>query len=258
MPRVSDARAELHILVPEGFVVTRASLLKRGVKAHSLDNLLKSKQIIALQPGVYRRPYAGPLSWQTVVCSLNHMGSDLVVGGMTALENQGLAHYLSLANDRPIHLYGCDPMPSWLNQLGLPETFVHHRLTRLAKHERENQQFVATAYAGAEPGYLLSQPERAILEALEEVPAGLSFDHADQIMQGLVGLSPRRLDELLRLTPSVKVKRLFFWLAERQGHAWLRKLNAKDYDLGSGKRVLAKGGKLDKTYQITVPEQMYG
>jgi hypothetical protein len=56
----------------------------------------------------------------------------------------------------------------------------------------------------------------------------------------------------------VKAKRLFFWLAERQGHAWFRKLDPDRFDLGLGKRVLATGGKLDRKYQITVPEDMHG
>jgi hypothetical protein len=40
------------------------------------------------------------------------------------------------------------------------------------------------------------------------------------------------------------VKRLFLWFAERHEHAWLKKLDRKDVDLGQGKRMLAKGGKL--------------
>ncbi len=35
-------------------------------------------------------------------------------------------------------------------------------------------------------------------------------------------------------------------------------MDAGAFDLGSGKRVLVKGGKLDKKYRMTVPEEMYG
>ena len=96
------------------------------------------------------------------------------------------------------------------------------------------------------------------MEVLEDVPEGVSFEHADQLMQGLATLSPRRLDALLREVRSVKAKRLFFWLADRQKYPWLGKLKASDYDLGSGKRVLIKGGRLDRTYQITVPSEFHG
>jgi hypothetical protein len=56
----------------------------------------------------------------------------------------------------------------------------------------------------------------------------------------------------------VKVKRLFFYFADRHHHAWLKRLDKSAIDLGTGKRMLVKGGKLDPTYQITVPEDPDG
>jgi hypothetical protein len=56
----------------------------------------------------------------------------------------------------------------------------------------------------------------------------------------------------------VKAKRLFFWLAERQGYAWFKKLDPDRFDLGHGKRVIVKGGRLDRKYLITVPEESDG
>ncbi len=76
-------------------------------------------------------------------------------------------------------------------------------------------------------------------------------------MQGMTTLSPHRLDRLLERTKSIKVVRLFFWLADRRQHQWRKKLEANDYRLGSGKRVLAVGGKLDKKYLNTVPDLMH-
>jgi glycine/D-amino acid oxidase-like deaminating enzyme len=55
---------------------------------------------------------------------------------------------------------------------------------------------------------------------------------------------------------SVKVKRLFFFFADRHQHAWLERLDRDAIDLGEGKRMLVKGGKLNKPYQITVPENL--
>lgn len=63
----------------------------------------------------------------------------------------------------------------------------------------------------------VSSPERAILEALDELPAHATFDNLDMIFQGLTNLRSRRLMTLLRACRSIKVKRLFFvfavWLA---------------------------------------------
>ena len=102
----------------------------------------------------------------------------------------------------------------------------------------------------------MSAPERAVLELLDEVPERETFHQADVLMEGLRNLSPRKLQTLLVDCRSVKVKRLFLWFAERHNHAWLQKLDRKPIDLGSGKRMLVRGGKLDPKFNITVPENL--
>ena len=102
----------------------------------------------------------------------------------------------------------------------------------------------------------LSTPERAILELLDELPLHESFHQVDKLMEGLTNLSPRRLQKLLGDCRNVKVKRLFFFFADRHGPAWLKQIKKDQIDLGSGKRMLVKKGKLDRTYLITVPETL--
>jgi hypothetical protein len=91
---------------------------------------------------------------------------------------------------------------------------------------------------------------------LDTVPQVASFHEADVLMQGLGSLSPRRLYALLADCRSVKVKRLALWFADRHAHAWAARLERGALDLGSGKRVLVPGGRLDPTYNITVPRDM--
>ena len=102
----------------------------------------------------------------------------------------------------------------------------------------------------------MSSPERAILELLNEVPERETFHQADMLIEGLRNLSPRKLQKLLLDCRSVKVKRLFLWFAERHNHAWMQQLDCKEIDLGSGKRMLVRGGKLDRKFNITVPEKL--
>jgi Transcriptional regulator, AbiEi antitoxin, Type IV TA system/Transcriptional regulator, AbiEi antitoxin N-terminal domain len=257
MPTRSDTRSDLANQIPYGFLATRTWLLEQGVGPHSLDNFLKSGQLVAMVSGVYRRPDTS-LKWQGVVASLQRMGSDLVVGGLTALEQQGFGHYLALSGSRTIHLYGQDPLPTWINRLSLGEIFVRHsaaNLTRLKSGGAADDFTLDIPWGDGTWSLRASTPERAILELLSEVPGKVSFEHAEQLMEGLATLSPRRLDALLQRTTSIKVKRLFFWLADRQKHAWRARLDAAAYDLGSGKRVLAEGGRLDRRYLITVPKE---
>ena len=48
---------------------------------------------------------------------------------------------------------------------------------------------------------------------------------------------------------------MLLWSAERAQHAWVADLKTARIDLGSGKRQLYKGGRLNSKYQITVPEE---
>lgn len=249
---------------------------------HGYSTSLRSQYVGAgwlQQPArrVYRRP-RGSLSWQQLVVSLQALlAYPLAVGGRTALELQGFAHYLPRAQ-KEVHLYGSKRPPRWVHELRLGVSFVHHNDGRLfrstlvpgelsvvdgttAQKERADQRL---AHAGLtvqpwgqwEWPLVLSAPERAVLELLDELPSRESFHQVDMLMEGLTGLSPRRLQKLLADCRSVKVKRLFFYFADRHKHAWLKHLNANAIDLGTGKRMLVKGGKLDPVRQITVPEDM--
>lgn len=196
----------------------------------------------------------------------------------TALELDGIAHYVASGEPREIHLYGDGQAPGWLNKLPIERPFVFHNARKLFRAEpiSEGLESLKRAMAGDGVSHLtafhgsltwmnfgdgdwpmvLSTRERAILELLDELPDKEAFHQADMLMEGLVNLSPERMSRLLRECRSVKVKRLFLWFAERHGHAWVARLDRKGIDLGSGKRMLVRGGKLDPKYQITVPENL--
>jgi len=130
MPFNAILHSRLMELVPFGTLATRKWLLEQDVTVHGLDNLVKHGQLTSLVHGVYKRPET-VLTWQGVVCSLQRMGSDLVVGGLTALEQHGLAHYVSLSCRNTIQLFGCNKMPPWVNKLGLNMSFRYHGNSRL-------------------------------------------------------------------------------------------------------------------------------
>lgn len=107
-------------------------------------------------------------------------------------------------------------------------------------------------------GGISALAEQAIFEVLVAVPNTFSFEYADSLMQGMINLSPRRLDAVLRACNHIRAKRLFFFFADRYEYSWRKKIQPENYDLGSGKRSIIVGGRLDKKYNITVPEEFYG
>ena len=101
-----------------------------------------------------------------------------------------------------------------------------------------------------------SSAERAVLEALDELPGDASFENLDKVFEGLTTLRPGQLMALLAACRSVKVRRLFFVFADRHGHGWRKHLDSSRVDFGSRPRALAPGGRLHPAYRIYVPEEL--
>jgi hypothetical protein len=193
-----------------------------------------------------------------------------VVGGRTALELEGFANYLSAAPQREVHLYGADKRPGWVVKLDLESRFIFHNAKRLFPNEvllevdnEADDPLLRSSYVRQRWGkwewpLVASSSERAILELLDEVPERETFHQADMLFEGLRNLSPRKLQPLLEACRSVKVKRLFLWFAERHQPQWLSAVDRDGIDLGKGKRMLVRGGKLDPKFNITVPESLNG
>lgn len=264
--------------LPEGLLAHSAWFRKNGYSRQLLNHYVSAGWLEQPARGVFRRP-RGSLSWQQAVISLQTILLDdpHIVGGRTALELQGYAHFLP-QKTKEVHLYGPRPLPAWLGKLPLDVRFVHHNSRKLFKndpvtygidslqvnvltnegHPDHPLQFGLTFKPWGQWDWplTLSTPERAILELLDELPNHESFHQADKLMEGLSNLRPRRLQKLLVDCDSVKVKRLFFFFADRHKHAWLKHLKKKEIDFGAGNRMLATGGKFDPTYQITVPEDL--
>ena len=261
--------------LPDGVLVNTAWLKEHGYSRQLLSYYVSAGWLDQPVRGVYRRPRGSP-TWQQLVVSLQtFLDYPLAVGGRTALELQGYAHFLS-HKESQVHLYGPKSPPGWLSNLRLGVLFKYHNDHRLFKNHpvapeikklvgatasaKDSLSLSLTALPWGQWDWklILSTPERALLELMDELPERETFHQVDMLMQGLANLSPRRLQRLLADCKSVKVKRLFFFFADRHAHAWLKPLKKQTFDLGSGKRMLAKGGRLDATYQITVPEDLNG
>jgi hypothetical protein len=247
--------------LPEGLIVDAAWMERHGYSTSLRSQYVSAGWLVQPVRGTYRRPI-GELDWQKVVVSLQKlMEHRLAVGGKTALDLQGFSHYLSPSGPSEVHLYGTEPPPGWLFKLPLRTKFHFHRSQVLFKStadDKVNSEASTLKELPESSGRQLiaSTPERALLELLDELPTHESFHQVDVMVEGLLTLSPRRVQTLLEDCKSVKVKRLFFWFADRHQLPWLKKIDRKTVDLGKGKRMLVKGGKLDPKYLITVPEDL--
>lgn len=186
-------------------------------------------------------------------------------------------HFLS-REQREVHLYGQKPLPGWMKKLPLNQKFVFHKNTRLFRNDPITRGVTSLSWnvrthesASNDPlqgsvmvqpwgqwdwPLTLSTPERALFELLDELPNRESFHLVDKLVEGMQSLSPRRLKKLLDDCYNVKVKRLFFFFADRHAPAWLKMIDRNAVDLGKGDRMVVRGGKFDPVHRITVPEDM--
>jgi hypothetical protein len=272
----------LQQLLPDGLLVDSEWLRQRGYSRSLISKYLGSGWLESTARGVYRQPRSafdpkGAEKWQLLVVSLQTLHNlPVAVGGRTALELQGYSHYLRQNGAQEIHLYSQSPLPRWVVRVPLEEQLEIHS-TRLFLNSPDPAEwsgpewrtlppptavlpsqthFTRLIWGSKDWPLIVSTPERAILELLDEVPHRETFEQADALFGGLTSLSPRRLQKLLADSRSVKTKRLFLWFAERHQHAWLTALDRSKIDLGTGKRMLVQGGRLDSKLLITVPESL--
>jgi len=250
---VKNSRPVLDQVLPDGLLVDRKWLDEKGFKRSAVDYYLRSGTLVAVAHGVYRRP-GPPLKWQHVVYSLQILGYGVHIGGRTAMELQGMAHYLPVRGMQHIWLYGAKKLPAWVNKLDMDCRFAlgkSHLFMQLP------ESGLATLPFGHWDWPLCcARPELALLEILAGVKTSDDFEAVDKLFESATTLRPNVLMKVLMACSQVKAKRLFLWLAERHSHAWFHKLDTETIQLGSGKRMLVKGGRLVPKYQITVPAEM--
>lgn len=242
--------------LPEGLIVNREWLKEKGFNRPSVDYYLRAGIIEPVARGVYRRP--GPmLKWEHVVYSLQMLGYEVHVGGRTALELQGLAHYIPVRGVHKFLLYGVGKLPGWLKK-NKAEYEFELKKPRLFKKTPE-QAITMVEFGHWDWSVRQAKPELALLQLLAEVKTKVDFEVADKFFEAALLLRPQLVTQLLDACGHVKSKRLFLWFAERHSHSWFKKIDASSVDLGSGKRMVVKNGTLDKKYLITVPKEMvYG
>jgi hypothetical protein len=237
---------------PRGTVAVQSWLTERGVARQLAEAYRKTGWLERFARGVYVRT-DDQVEWTGAVHALQHqLALTIHPAAKTALELQGLSHILALGTGRPLSLFGApkEKLPGWFRQhdWGGPVRYTATNLLPASPALGLTQREVGAF------SLIVSAPERAAIELLRLVPHRASYEEARLLFEGLTTLRPKLVQQLLEACSSVKVKRLFLHLAEACGLAWVGKLDLGRIDLGSGKRVIVKGGRFDPKYQITVPE----
>jgi len=249
-------KMKLMNILPEGLVIGRAWLEKKGFSRSDIDYYLRAGYLQPVNRGIYRKPGL-ELKWQQIAYSLEEIGYRSHVGGKTALAEKGFAHYLELGS-REIHLYSAKKLPKWVEswQEEHKSNFVFSLHFKSWLNKAPAELFTEIPFGSWDWPIKTAQPELAVVEWLSDAKTVSDLQTIDSVFQGLTTLSPNRIQKTLECCESIQTKRLFGWFCDRHNHTWSKRINWDTLDLGKGKRAFIKGGSLNKKWQITVPKEM--
>ncbi|MCK4870411.1 MAG: type IV toxin-antitoxin system AbiEi family antitoxin [Gammaproteobacteria bacterium] len=220
------------------------SLATKYVMAHWLERIGKSAFIIS----------GDEVDWTGGLYAIQqHAGLQVHVGAKTALEMQGHAHFIPMQGARVVWLFKPSAevrnLPQWLYDNFASQVKIAFRKRKLFT----DNNLGLTEKKFATYSIKISSRERAMMEYLDLAPDLEGYSQAIYLMEGLKTLRPDLVTVLLENCNSIKVKRLFMYLAEEENHPWLTRVDLSKADFGKGKRVIGKGGKYNAKYNLLVP-----
>lgn len=238
-------------LQPPGVVLTSSWLKKQGYSPGLLRNYRNNHWLATIGNGAMIRSN-DTVDYLGAVCALQQQLNLYVhPAAKTALSLLGKTHYLEL-NASKIFLFGSsnEKLPTWFKNREWGVEIKHFNTSFLPPEkgliDYQHKTFTVKIASAA----------RAMMECLYLAPHEQDLLECLQMMQGLTNLVPNTIQDLLENCTSVKVKRLFLYLADKSGHDWFNRLDINRIDLGKGNRSLLSDGVYVSKYKITVPKAL--
>ncbi len=234
-----------------GGLLFSAWLKDNGYSDKLVEGYRKSGWLTALSRGVMFRTGDKLDSFRVLDSYNGQLKKNFHIAAHSALEFWGFNHFVPMG--KPVLMIGHpkqEAVPDWLK----------------TSEFNDSLRFFSTEVFSAPqiyvsddnyPNLLESAPEQAFLECLLLAPKQYSYMDLFYIMEQLTTLRPAVLQTLLENTDSLKIKRMFLYMAEKAGHDWLHSLDIGKIELGSAKHKLVEDGVYVPKYKITVPKELY-
>jgi hypothetical protein len=252
-----DNRLKANLLLktaPRGAVLSVRWLKAQGISTKLAWWYVRSGWLDHLSDGAYK--LAGDhVGWEGALYALQQQYQlPIHVGGKTALQLLGQAHYVTTHfSHQPLQLFSPQAvkLPRWIGAICFEEKFTLYATNLFSNLKEDNSGIVTREYNNLSIQH--SSPERAALEACYLVDKAVTFEETVLLIEHLSRLRPHLVQTLLEGCRSIKIKRLFLYLAEHHQHPWVNDLKVEKLDLGKGKYTIAGGGRYNAKYQISVP-----
>ena len=238
-------------LVPRDSLLFSSWMASQGIDRKEQTLYVRSGWLERVAQGVYKIAGSTPTLYGAVASYNKQLGKRCHVGASSALDMRGFSHFVAMG--KPLGYLFTDKdsrLPGWFEKTEWDMTV----------------KYFTTSAFGAETGLeihdyngtqlLISSPERAFMECLLLSQEQFSLLDSYYVMEMMTTLRPVLVQQLLEACSSIKVKRLFLYMAEKAGHNWFRALDLSKFDLGRGVRNISATGRFISKYQMIVPSEL--
>lgn len=236
-----------------GTLVLQQWLTENGVSYSLAQRYAQNGWLKKVRSGVYYRPGASDKiqpGWVDAIQALDvQLRFPVHLAGLSSLTHQGLSHYLQLRKEQIwVGVKNKQSLPTWFREFSQQDWFYcgNHKLQLIPDRDLKT-----ITINGKE--LTASCPELAAYEVVDAIGQQISFEHAAELFQGLVNLSPRKVQSILERSKAIQTNRVFLFLSHYHAHQWVKRLDETTIELGAGKRQVVDKGRYDARYQITVP-----
>ena len=235
---------------PQGNVVTSPWLRQLGISRQLVQSYIRAGWIKPLGYGAYQRTNV-KVKWYEALAGLQQQRNLPVhIGGPTAIAILGASHYLR-SDKENVFLFSSPgtKLPNWFYQHSWKQSIEHIKTSFLPPKFTFTHDYQNTKVT-------LSCMERAIMECLYISPKKFEILECYQILEGLRLLRPVTVQKVLMNCRSIKVKRLFLYMADKANLPVFKKLKLKTIHLGNGDRSIVKNGTYNSKYKISLPKEL--
>ena len=244
--KINDIR---QLTASNGILLT-SWLEKQGVSRSGISDYVESGWLLRISTGVYK--FAGDNPTLFGVLASYQAQTDLKyhIGAATDLDLKGFSHYINMGKPTAVIFTPVrPPLPKWISQAELDMNIMEVSSKVIGEKGIEQIEYDGMTLT-------VSGPERAIMECLLLSPMRYDLMDVYYLMEMLTSLRVTLVQQLLEDCTSVKVRRLFLFMAEKARHRWFSKLDLSRISLGSGTRSFAKGGVKNAAYDIAISKEL--
>jgi hypothetical protein len=226
--------------------ITTQKLNRLGISSSLARKYKESGWIESIGVGAFKFPDA-PITLEGTLHALQiDMSLDLHAGAKTALEMAGIRQYYRERERVYMFSDSKTTLPSWVRHLQWGKD-IH--FIKSSKWKGKQLLFNPNT---KEFDFFIATRELAIVQQIELIGRGESFDETAQLFEILDSLNPELINEIL-VKASFKAKRIFFFFFDLFDPPWKKEVDPGILNSGHSIITVEKGGKYLKNYNLVIP-----